>query len=64
MRETGIQLLWWRDVSWLIAFLRIITCNAQIFTKLFSGKKGLPFLKFVKETASTFSSKTRLLRER
>ena len=59
-REPGIDLQWLCDVSCVIGFLRIIAQKEQMFTKLFLGIKD--FLIFVKETASTFSSKTRLPR--
>ena len=46
-RETGIQLGWRRDVSWLIGFLGIIAHNAHMFKlgyeAFFSGRKGLSF---------------------
>ena len=60
-REPGIDLQWLCNVSCVIGFLRIIAQKEQMFTKLFLGIKN--FLRFVKGTASTFSSKTRLPRK-
>ena len=59
-REPGIDPQWICDISCVIGFLGIIAQKEQMFTKLFLGIKD--FLIFVKETASTFSSKTRLPR--
>ena len=44
-----------------MGFSELLQHSAQIFYEPFSGNEGLPF--FVKETASSFLTKTRLPRK-